>query len=218
MNLVTPDSGLLFWMVLIFLIVLGILWKFGFPMITGMVEKRTAHIDDSLRLAREAEERMKGLAEEQKKLIEDTQRQQSQMLKDAASTRDAIIAQARDEARQQADIMIEKAKVEIAAEKEEIAKRPTAEPRANAVKAHQLKEPREYAYRFACGDPDVVEQIVKLLDSGPKAPAELRKAVGMRNRTYFNRYYLAPLLANGVIERTDSANPNSPQQRYRKVG
>ena len=87
-------------------------------MITGMVEKRTAHIDDSLRLAREAEERMKGLAEEQKKLIEDTQRQQSQMLKDAASTRDAIIAQARDEARQQADIMIEKAKVEIAAEKE----------------------------------------------------------------------------------------------------
>ena len=118
MNLVTPDSGLLFWMVLIFLIVLGILWKFGFPMITGMVEKRTAHIDDSLRLAREAEERMKGLAEEQKKLIEDTQRQQSQMLKDAANTRDAIIAQARDEARQQADIMIEKARVEIATEKE----------------------------------------------------------------------------------------------------
>lgn len=118
MNLVTPDSGLLFWMVLIFAIVLGILWKFGFPMITGMVEKRTAHIDDSLRLAREAEERMNGLAQEQKKLIEETRLQQSQMLKEAASTRDAIIAQAREEARHQADVMIEKAKVEIEAEKE----------------------------------------------------------------------------------------------------
>lgn len=116
------------------------------------------------------------------------------------------------------EVSIREALAKIAAEREEIAKRPTAGPRAKAIKACQLKEPREYAYRFACGDPDVAERIVKLLDSGPMAPAELRKAVGMRNRTYFNRHYLAPLLANGVIERTDSANPNSPQQRYRKVG
>lgn len=118
MNLVTPDSGLLFWMVLIFAIVFGILWKFGFPMITGMVEKRTAHIDDSLRMAREAEERMKGIAEEQKKLIEEARVQQSQILKEAASSRDAIIAKAKEDARQQADIMIAKARVEIEAEKE----------------------------------------------------------------------------------------------------
>ena len=116
------------------------------------------------------------------------------------------------------EVSIREALAKIAAEREEAAKRPTAGRRAQAIKACQLKEPREYAYRLVCGDPDVAERIVKLLDSGPMAPAELRKAVGMRNRTYFNRHYLAPLLANGVIERTDSANPNSPQQRYRKVG
>ena len=116
------------------------------------------------------------------------------------------------------EVSIREALAKIAAEREEAAKRPTVGRRAKAIKACQLKEPREYAYRLACGDPDVAERIVKLLDSGPMAPAELRKAVGMRNRTYFNRHYLAPLLANGVIERTDSANPNSPQQRYRKVG
>ena len=87
-------------------------------MITGMVEKRTAHIDESLRLAREAEERMKGLAQEQKELIEKTRVQQSQMLKEATATKDAIVAKAQDEARQQAEIIIEKARVEIAAEKE----------------------------------------------------------------------------------------------------
>ena len=116
------------------------------------------------------------------------------------------------------EVSIREALAKIAAEREEAAKRPTAGRRAQAIKVCQLKEPREYAYRLVCGDPDVAERIVKLLDSGPMAPAELRKAVGMRNRTYFNRHYLAPLLANGVIERTDSANPNSPQQRYRKVG
>ncbi|MBO4427813.1 MAG: F0F1 ATP synthase subunit B, partial [Bacteroidales bacterium] len=40
MNLITPDSGLLFWMVLIFGIVFFILAKWGFPIITKAVEGR----------------------------------------------------------------------------------------------------------------------------------------------------------------------------------
>ena len=31
MDLLIPDSGLLFWMGLVFLVVLFILWKWGFP-------------------------------------------------------------------------------------------------------------------------------------------------------------------------------------------
>ena len=31
MNLVTPDAGLLFWMVVIFGLLFFLLWKFGFP-------------------------------------------------------------------------------------------------------------------------------------------------------------------------------------------
>ena len=65
MNLITPDSGLLFWMVLIFGIVFFILAKCGFPAITGMVDERNKHIDESLRLAEEAQVRMSKLAEEQ---------------------------------------------------------------------------------------------------------------------------------------------------------
>lgn len=118
MNLVTPDVGLLFWTVIIFAIVLAILWKYGFPMITGMVEKRADYIDESLRQAREAEDRMKGLAQEQQKLLDDTSRQQSEMLREAAKTRDSIIQQAREEARKQSEDLIEKARIEIAAEKE----------------------------------------------------------------------------------------------------
>ena len=42
MSLVTPDFGLLFWMVVIFGLVFFLLAKFGFPVITDMVDKRSA--------------------------------------------------------------------------------------------------------------------------------------------------------------------------------
>ena len=118
MNLVTPDGGLLFWMTLIFLILFFILARFGFPIITGMVEKRNRHIDESLRLAREAEERVNNLAREQEELLEKTRKEQAQVLREASRTKETIIAQARADAAQEAANIIAKAKTEIAAEKE----------------------------------------------------------------------------------------------------
>ena len=44
MSLLTPDFGLLFWMLLSFLIVFGLLTKSGFPVITRMVNKRREYI------------------------------------------------------------------------------------------------------------------------------------------------------------------------------
>ena len=118
MNLVTPDGGLLFWMTLIFLLLFFILAKFGFPIITEMVEKRNRHIDESLRLAREAQTRMNDLEKEQAALLEKTRTEQTQILREAARTRENIIAQAKSEARDEAAKLLEKAKIEIAAEKE----------------------------------------------------------------------------------------------------
>ena len=69
MNLLLPDSGLLFWMTIIFAIVFFILAKFGFPIITGMVEKRSKRISDSLEAARIAETALANLQQEQEKLL-----------------------------------------------------------------------------------------------------------------------------------------------------
>ena len=54
MSLLTPDSGLLFWMLLSFGIVLVILSKFGFPVIVKAIEERKAYIDHSIESARQA--------------------------------------------------------------------------------------------------------------------------------------------------------------------
>lgn len=118
MNLITPDSGLLFWMVLIFGIVFFILAKWGFPAITGMVDKRNEHIDESLRLADEAQARMSKLAEEQQALIAQTRQEQGRILKEAAQARSEILAQAKADAQAQTAEMVEKAREQIANERE----------------------------------------------------------------------------------------------------
>ena len=118
MSLITPDFGLIFWMVIIFGAVFFILAKFGFPVITRMVEKRNDHIAGSLRAAEEAQKKLAGLAEEQAALIEKTRLEQGRLIKEASETRDAVVAQAKEQASREAAAMIEHAKTEIAAERE----------------------------------------------------------------------------------------------------
>ena len=118
MDLMLPDSGLLFWMTIIFAIVFFILAKFGFPIITGMVEKRNKRIDDALSAARVAEEALERLSQEQERILSETRTEQAQILQEAASQRDAMIARAREDARLQADALIKEAKERINEEKE----------------------------------------------------------------------------------------------------
>ena len=113
-----PDSGLLFWMTIIFAIVFFVLAKFGFPIITGMVEKRNKRISDSLEAARIAEEAIAHLTEEQERIISETRANQSKLLQEAASERDKMIAQAQDKAREEAQKIMDEARVRIQEEKE----------------------------------------------------------------------------------------------------
>ncbi len=118
MSLITPDFGLLVWMTLIFGIVLVILGKFGFPVITGMVDKRSRQIEDSLNKAREAENRFKELADQQARLLEQTREEQSRLVKDASDVRDKMIQSAKQKASEEADRILAQAKAEIQTERE----------------------------------------------------------------------------------------------------
>ena len=118
MSLITPDFGLIFWMTLIFGIVLFLLWKFGFPGITDMVEKRTDRINRSLQDAREIEARMGQMVEEHARMLEEARKEQARILRDATDTRNRILADAKEEAREEAGKILAEARTEIAAEKE----------------------------------------------------------------------------------------------------
>ena len=118
MSLVTPEFGLLFWMVVIFGIVFFLLAKFGFPVITDMVDERSAKIAKSLKDADEIEARMAKWKVEQAQMLEQTRREQSAILKEATETKAKIVADAKQQAKEEADKLLAEAKLQIAAEKE----------------------------------------------------------------------------------------------------
>ena len=117
MDLLIPSTGLLFWMCLTFLVVLCILWKFGFPVITGMVAERKAFIDDSLKKAHEANERLANIQKESESILQEAREKQAQILKEAAETRDAIVEKAQVKAREESARLLDDARVAIEQEK-----------------------------------------------------------------------------------------------------
>ena len=118
MSLITPDFGLLFWMAIVFLIVLAILWKWGFPAIVKMVNDRKAYIDESLRKAQEANERLANIKIESESILQEAPEKQALILKEAAATRDAIVEKAQDKAREEAGRLLAEAKAEIESQKQ----------------------------------------------------------------------------------------------------
>ncbi len=118
MGLMLPDTGLLFWMVIIFAIVFFLLAKLGFPVINKMIEKRRDYIDNSLKLAKEAEVKIADMQKEYDRLIEQAQVDRRQILAEASEAKKAMIEQAKAQAKDEADKIIAEAKVRIEAETE----------------------------------------------------------------------------------------------------
>ena len=117
MSLITPDFGLFFWMTVVFLVVLFILWKYGFPVIVKMVDERKAFIDESLRKAHEANERLANIQKEGESILQEAREKQAQILREAAQTRDAIVEKAQDKARTEGARLLDEAKAAIEQEK-----------------------------------------------------------------------------------------------------
>ena len=117
MSLLLPDSGLLFWMVLSFGIVFVILAKYGFPVITRMVEERKAYINQSMKVAQEANAQLAHLKEESEALIASASKEQGRILREAMQERDKIIADAQAEIAAQKEL--DEVRMQIQQEKEE---------------------------------------------------------------------------------------------------
>ena len=115
--ILTPDLGLLFWMLLAFAVVFFVLAKYGFPAIVGMVEERHRYIEDSLKKAHEAQERLANIEKEGESILQEARAKQAQILKEAAETRDSIVEQAQEKARAEGARLLEDARVAIEQEK-----------------------------------------------------------------------------------------------------
>ena len=105
-------------MTIVFLLVLFILWKYGFPAIIKMVNGRKDYIDESLRKAHEANERLANIQKEGESILQEARERQAQILKEASETRDAIVEKAQEKARIEGARLLTEAKAEIESEKQ----------------------------------------------------------------------------------------------------
>ena len=119
MSLLTPDSGLLFWMLISFGIVVFVLAKFGFPVILKMVEERKEFIEDALLKAEKARTELDSVKAEAELILDKARKEHQQIMNEASQLREVLIQEAKTKAIGEADKIIENARLQIQNEKDD---------------------------------------------------------------------------------------------------
>lgn len=117
MGLVIPDYGLLFWMVFTFLIVMYILKKFAWKPILSSLKERENSIEEALESAEKARDEMSKLQADNEKILAEARNERNEMLKEAKEVKQSIIDEAKGQASQEAEKMIDSARQAIQNEK-----------------------------------------------------------------------------------------------------
>ena len=139
MSLFTPEFGLAFWMLVVFLLLFGILAKFAWPSIMRSMDERAAYIDKGVEYARDAEaEREKAKADVQALLAEARQQQMEVLQQTAAQV---AVEQARREAEVQLRRQVASLSLQIA---EKVMRKELSSDKAQAEIVEKLLDELEH--------------------------------------------------------------------------
>ena len=117
MGLLTPDYGLLFWMVLSFSIVLFILKKFAWKPILSALKEREKSIEGALKSAEKAKAEMAKMQADNEKILAEARLERDKLIKEARQMKDKIVEDAKALAQAEGQKMIEAARLLINSEK-----------------------------------------------------------------------------------------------------
>ena len=76
MGLFKPEIGLVFWMLVVFLIILAILAKYAWPVIIRSIEQRADFIDSGVKFTREAKQRLAEVETKVEEMLAEAHRKQ----------------------------------------------------------------------------------------------------------------------------------------------
>ena len=113
MELITPDFGYFFWMVIAFGIVFFCLAKFAFPVIGKALKTREQKIAESLEQAERIHEEMQSIQAKNEELLKKAREERETMLNEARISRDKIIEEAKEKAKDETNRLVESAKETI---------------------------------------------------------------------------------------------------------
>lgn len=118
MDLLIPDVGLLFWMVVVFGLLFFILSKFAWKPITESLKEREDDIQKALDMAEKTRVEMAKLQADNQKLLAEARAERDAILRGAKETADRLVAEARDKATEEGKQIIEKTRVELQSERQ----------------------------------------------------------------------------------------------------
>lgn len=117
MQLVVPDTGLLFWMLISFSISLWLLSKYAWKPIMKSLRDRSEKIQNSIDAAENARLEIDNLKEENKKIMDQARAERDNLLQEAKEIKDKMIRTAEQEAKEKANKVIEDARLQMDSEK-----------------------------------------------------------------------------------------------------
>jgi len=109
--------GLFFWQTIIFVILIYLLQKFAWSPILKAVNDREQGIKDALDSAEAAKKEMQSLQADNEKIMKEARAERDSLLKEARGLKNSMISQAKDEAKSEAQKIIESANEAILNEK-----------------------------------------------------------------------------------------------------
>ena len=118
MELIKPEVGLLFWMVLSFSIVFFILKKAAWKPVLTALKDRETNIENALSAADKAKKEMEQLKADNDRIIAKARKERDQLIKDAREAKDKMIEEAKAKAVEEANKLIANARQNIQQEKE----------------------------------------------------------------------------------------------------
>lgn len=110
MDLLTPDLGLLFWQVLVFLGLFFILRAFAWKPITDSLSERENNIQSALDLAEKTRLEMTALKADNEKLLAQARSEREAILRGAKETADKMVADSREKAEAEGKRILEQAR------------------------------------------------------------------------------------------------------------
>ncbi|NLB25465.1 MAG: F0F1 ATP synthase subunit B [Bacteroidales bacterium] len=122
MELVTPNAGTIFWMIIVFALVVFILRKFAWKPILHALNEREQFIENALTAATEARQEVDKLKAGNKKIIEEGLKQKEVILSETLKLKDKIISEAKEKAFDETQKSLEIARQQLENEKIKVIK------------------------------------------------------------------------------------------------
>ncbi|HEX8212817.1 MAG TPA: F0F1 ATP synthase subunit B [Longimicrobium sp.] len=117
-GLLSPNPGLIIWTIVVFVVVLVILSRFAFPKILGAVAAREENLRELAAAAERDRAEAAAMMEENRRILEETRTRVQEAVNEGRTSAERIRAEMLAETRREQEALLERARQDIASERE----------------------------------------------------------------------------------------------------